>query len=128
MRNRTILLCMTYSLDFRQKVLKIKAEEKLSLIEVANRFDIGVPTVMRWSKKVEPKPIRQRPAIKIDMEALKKDVELYPDAYLKERASRFNVSHMSIWFALKRLNVTCKKNSAASKSGPRKAFYVLPED
>lgn len=119
---------MTYSLDFRQKVLKIKAKEKLSLIEVAKRFDIGIATVMRWSKKVEPKPTRQRPAIKLDMEALKKDVELYPDAYLKERASRFNVSHMSIWFALKRLKVTCKKNSTTSQSRSRKAFYVLPEN
>ena len=118
---------MTYSLDFRQRVLKIKAEEELSMSEVANRFGVGVASVMRWSKVIEQKLTRQRPAIKLDMEALKKDVELHPDAYLKERASRFNVTHMSIWFALKRLNVTCKKNSTASQSGSRKTQCVLPE-
>ena len=41
---------MTYSLDFRQRVLKIKAEEELSMSEVANRFGVGVASVMRWSK------------------------------------------------------------------------------
>lgn len=84
---------MTYSLDFRQKVLQIKQAENLSMSAVAKRFNIGVASVMRRSKKIEPKPIRERPAIKLDMEALKKDIELYPDAYLKERAKRFNVAH-----------------------------------
>ena len=118
---------MTYSLDFRQKVLKIKIEDNLSMAETANRFGIGVASVMRWSKRIEPKPIRERPAIKLDMEALKKDIELYPDAYLKERAQRFNVANNSIWLALKRLNISYKKNASASQSRSRKTICILPE-
>jgi transposase len=118
---------MTYSLDFRKKVLQIKQEEHLSMAETAERFGVGVASIMRWTKKIAPKLIRERPAIKIDMEALKKDVELYPDAYLSERAKRFNVVNNSIWLALKRLNVTCKKNASAPESRSRKTIYILPE-
>ena len=64
----------------------------------------------------------------MDMEALKQDVQKYPDAYLKERAERLRVSHNCVWHALKRLNVTYKKNSKSSKSGSRKKIYVLPRD
>ena len=38
---------MTYSLDFRKKVLNLKAEEKLSYEETANRFKIGKTTLGR---------------------------------------------------------------------------------
>jgi len=118
---------MTYSLDFRQKILKIRDTENLSMAEVAKRFNVGITSVMRWSKKIEPKPIRERPAIKLDMEALKKDVELYPDAYLIERAQRLNVSRNAIWCGLKRLNVTYKKNTSAPQGTSRKTIYLLPE-
>jgi transposase len=119
---------MTYSLDFRQKVLKTRDKENLSMAEVAKRFGIGVTSVMRWCKKVEPKPIRERPAIKLDMEALKKDVVLYPDAYLIERAERLNVSKNGIWYALKRLNVTYKKNASAPQGRSGKTICVLPKN
>jgi transposase len=39
---------MTYSLDFRQKVLKIRQEENLSIEAVAIRFGVGKASVMRW--------------------------------------------------------------------------------
>ena len=32
---------MTYSIDFRKKVLAIKAQESHSFVEVANRFGVG---------------------------------------------------------------------------------------
>lgn len=118
---------MTYSLDFRQKVLKMRAQENLSMAEASKRFGVGVTSIMRWSKKIEAKPVRERPALKVDMEGLKKDVEVYPDAYLIERAKRLNVSRSAIWYALKRLNITYKKNSATSKSRPRKTICIVPE-
>jgi transposase len=118
---------MTYSLNFRQKVFKIRDKENLSMAEVAKRFDVGITSVMRWSKKIEPKAVRERPAIKLDMEALKKDIELYPDAYLIERAKRLNVSRNGVWYALKRLNVTYKKNASAPESSLRKTICILPK-
>lgn len=118
---------MTYSLDFRCKVLKIRSEEKLSMVETAKRFGVGVTSIMRWVKNPEIKKKRTRAARTINMEALKKDVDLYPDAYLKERAERFNVTYNGIWRALKRLNVSYKKNTSAPQGRSRKTIYVLPE-
>lgn len=108
---------MTYSLDFRKKVLSVKEREKLSFEEVALRFDIGSKnTVFRWSKKLEPCQTRNKPATKINMDALARDVELYPDAYQYERAQRLGVSESGIREALKRLKISYKKNTRASQS------------
>ena len=63
---------MTYSLDFRRKVLKVKEEEKLTFVSTAERFGIGKNTVLLWSKNIEPKKNQDKPATKVDMEALKK--------------------------------------------------------
>ena len=49
------LKLMTYSLDFRQKVLSVKAAQKLTFLEVLKRFQIEVNRAVRWSKKIEPK-------------------------------------------------------------------------
>ena len=116
---------MTYSLDMRKQVLKVRREECLSMAKVAKRFGLSLASVMRWSKTLEPVTKRKKTATKIDMEALKRDVEKYPDAYLKERAERLYVSHNCVWHALKRLNVTYKKNSQSSKGSPRKTLCFL---
>jgi len=105
---------MTYSLDFRKKVLKIRAKEGLSIEEVAIRFGVGKASVMGWLIDIEPKKKRNKPATKIDMEALKKDVEANPDSYQYERAARFNVSKTGIRSALIRLKLSYKKNMESS--------------
>ena len=105
---------MTYSLDFRKKVLKIRTEEGLSIEEVAIRFGVGKASVMRWLIDIEPKKKRNKPATKIDMEALRKDVESNPDSYQYERAARFNVSKTGIRSALIRLKLSYKKNMESS--------------
>jgi transposase len=118
---------MTYSLDMRQQVLKIRSEEGLSMAKVAKRFGVGVASVMRWSKNIEAIRKRNR-STKIDMEALKRDVEQYPEAYQHERAARLGVSDYCVWYALKRLDVTYKKNTSASKGIPRKTLCFLRRD
>ena len=62
------------------------------------------------------------------MEALKIDIEEYPDAYQYERAERFGVSQKGIYEALKRLGVTYKKNTQASEGGSRKTVCILRTD
>jgi transposase len=99
---------MTYSLDMRQQVLKIRREEGLSMADAAKRFGVGIASVMRWSNNIEAIKKRKR-STKIDMEALKSDVEQYPDAYQFERAARLGVGEHCVWYALKLLNVTYKK-------------------
>ena len=119
---------MTYSIDFRKKVLKIKDKSGLSFTEVAKRFDISKATVFRWSKKIEPQKTRNKKAVKIDMEALKQDIKLYPDSYCYERAVRLGASTTGIRDAQYRLGVTYKKNSETSENGLRKKVYILPRD
>ena len=69
-----------------------------------------------WQGRIEPKTKREKPATKIDMEKLRKDVEENPDAYQYERAERFGVSANAILYALRRLDMRYKKNTTASKS------------
>lgn len=107
---------MTYPLKFRQKVLEVKEKENLTFKETAARFDISISNISRWQKCLEPRNTRNKPAVKINMEALKQDVEAHPDAYHYERAARFNVSERGIAKALKRLNISRKKNIRTSQS------------
>ena len=118
---------MSYDVKFRLHVLRIRRSEGLSFTKVAARFGIGKQTVYQWSKRVEPKKTRDKPATKINMDALKEDIEKYPDAYQHERAARFGVTPMGIWHALKRLKVTYKKNPHAPESGCRKTVCLLPK-
>ena len=111
---------MTYSASFRRKVLATREKEGLTLAQVAKRFCVGVASVTRWVKTPEPKLTRNKPATKIDMEALAQDVDEYPDAYQYERAARLGVSPKGIAHALRRLGVSYKKNIRASKGGGRR--------
>ena len=119
---------MTYSIDFRKKVLGVKAEEEISIAETAKRFAVGKATIVRWMHRVDAKVRRQKSTSTVNMDALKKDIELYPDAYQYERAERLGCTRGGIYHALKRLGVSYKKNTEASQGGPRKAIYLLPKN
>ena len=93
-------------MDFRKKVLQVRAQEGLTLEEVSIRFGVGIATVFRWTKTLAPRVTRLKPATKIDMEALKRDIEKHTDAYQHKRAQRFGVTQTGIWHALRRLKVT----------------------
>ncbi len=117
---------MTYPSSFRKKVLTIKEKEKLSFIEIAGRFSLSKTTIFKWSKRLDPQKHRNKQPIKIDREALKKDIQDHPDSYGYERASRLGVSASGIKHAKKRIGVTYKKNSESPQSCSRKKIYVLP--
>lgn len=115
---------MTYSIDFRRKVLDTRRMESLSLAKVAKRFGVGIATVVRWEKRIEAQQTRNKPATKIDMDALIQDIREHPDAYQHERAERLCVSASCIFYALRRLNVTFKKNTSPSKDKSRSTTTV----
>jgi len=117
---------MTYSLDFRKKVFQYKKKERLTFDQTSKHFDIPIRTLFRWSKRLEPCVTRNKPATKIDMDALAKDIEAHPDDYQWERAIRFGVTQTAIRFALKRLGVSYKKNAETSE-GQRRGTYKLSE-
>ena len=107
---------MIYSIDFRQQALSIKEQENLSFEVIVKRFGVGKASVFRWSKRIEAQRTRNKPATKIDMEALKRDIEEYPDAYHYERDQRLGVSRRGIGYALKRLGISRKKDALTSGS------------
>jgi transposase len=119
---------MTYSIDFRQKVLSVKEQENLTGAETAVRFGIGVASITRWNKQIKPQRTRTKPATKLDMEALKQDVDNYPDAYQYERAARLGVSQRAIGNALKRLKISYKKNTVVSESRRKRTAYFSGQD
>ena len=106
---------MSYSLDFRIRVFKIQEKEGLTFEETAARFAVPIRTLFRWKNRLGPYITRNKPATRIDMEALKKHVQEYPDAYQYERAAVFGVSQGCIFFALKRLGISHKKNTVSSQ-------------
>lgn len=118
---------MTYSSDFRRKVLSVREKENLTIAQVAARFCVGVASVVRWIKHPEPKRTRNKPATRIDMDALARDVLDYPDAYQYERAGRLGVSEKGVGHALRRMGVSYKKKSASSQGGRRRTAY-FPDD
>jgi len=105
---------MGYSLDFRKRVFEIKKRDNMSCKAVCERFGISTRTFSRWKRRLEPKLKRNKPATKIDMKALEKDVAKYPDAYQYERAKRLGVSSGCVLYALRRLGISNKKNTFSS--------------
>ena len=118
---------MTYPLIFRQHVLIVRERENLSISETSSRFHINVASIVRWLKdpSLRPHPSRHN---KIDLNALRADVERHPYSYCAERATRFNVTAGAICYALKRLGISRKKNSHSPQSGRYFAYYVSRED
>ena len=58
---------------------------------------------------------RDKPATRLDMAELAKDVKMAPDAYQWERAKRLGVAERTIGYGLQRLNVSYKKNAQTSQ-------------
>ena len=109
---------MTYSLDFRTKVFRIKEKKGLTFEQVSDHFDISIRTLFRWQKKLEPTMTRNKPATKINMDRREKDIERHPDDYQWEPGKRLGVTQSAIHYALQRLGVSYKKNVATSKDEP----------
>ena len=119
---------MAYSLDFRKRVLARREREGLTLHQTADLFGIGIATLTRWVKRVEPRPYTRLSVRKIDLDKLRQDVIDFPDSYQYERAERFDVCPKAIWQALKKIGVTYKKSPQTSKSMRRQTAILPKED
>ena len=99
---------MSYSKDLRQRVIKF-VKEGGTRQQASAQFSVSLRTVYYWLNESTPQKCGPKKPHKIDMLALRENLETQPDAYLSERAEHFNVTPRAIFYALKRLGVT-KKN------------------
>ena len=106
---------MAYSLNFRKRVFSVKEERGLIFKDTSRLFGIDLRTLFRWQERLEPVNNRNKAATKIDMQALKADLEKNPDRFQYERAQDYGVSQAAIFYALKRLRVSRKKNAASPR-------------
>ena len=106
---------MTYSLQFHQKVFSTKEKLHLTFEQTSQRFDVPIRTLFRWQRNMTPFMNRNKPATKLNMAELAKDVEMAPDAYQWERAKRLGVAQRTIGYGLQRLKVSYKKNTQTSQ-------------
>jgi transposase len=100
---------MTYPSSFRCKVLSVRKKEGLTIAQAATRFCVGIASMTRRVKNPNPRQTRNKPATKIDMIALARDMQEFPDAYQAERPRRLGVSEKGIGHALRRMNISYKK-------------------
>lgn len=107
---------MTYSLDFRKKVIEISIEENLTCKETAIRFKIGTATFTRWKKRIKPILKRNKKPSKISNQDLLNDIEKFNDSTCLERAKRLKASSSGISKAMRRLKITYKKNSSSPQN------------
>ena len=110
---------MTYSLDFRETVLR-HIDSGSTLETVSRLFSVSTTTIKNWKRlrtqtgKLEGSG-RPCSPYKIDNEALKLYLKERPDAFLNEIASHFGVTAPAIHTAMKRMNITRKKRSRSIK-------------
>ncbi len=104
---------MRYSTDLRKRVIDF-VESGGSKAKAARRFHVSWGSVHTWTsaedglsyKKPGPKGPRS-----LDLETLRCHVETNDDMTQSERARHFGVSRHCIWYNLRRLGITWKKNS-----------------
>ena len=109
---------MTYSLDLRKRVVDF-VNEGGSKAEASRRFEVSLWGVDDWCKREDLAPkvhsLRQR---KIDKEALRRHVQQYRDALLRERAELFGVRINAVWSMMRKMKLTYKKSDALQREKP----------
>lgn len=105
---------MKYDINYRLRALEYWANGHTKN-EAAEVFKVDLATLYRWrtllkeSGSVESKA-RTRSWSKVEPIRLLQFLEKRPDAYLKEIAEEFGCSDAAIFYALRRLKISRKKN------------------
>ena len=102
---------MTISRDLRDRVLTF-IKEGGRKTEASKRFSVSRTAIYQWLSGKLPNEdgVKFRRKRKLDRIELSKHVQRYPDALLRERAAYFGVCINSIWYALREMKLTYKKN------------------
>jgi transposase-like protein len=103
-----------YSKDYRERAVAYK-DEGHTFKELKEAFDIAPETYYQWKEKLgngyyDVKTVRERRR-KTDKDVLRQAVANKPDAYPRELAGIFNCTATAVFYALKKLRITLKKNA-----------------
>jgi len=111
-----------YSQDLRERVVS-DVESGMTKAEASRRYRVGYRTVTRWCVRkkrtgsVAADRVGRTPGEgKIDLSKLERAVEKDSDATLKQRGKIFGVSDVAILKAMRRLNISHKKNAAVRRT------------
>lgn len=106
---------MAYSKDLRKQILKSIAEG-MTVRQAAAFYGISTNTINQWKRNGIERKRRQFKPLKVNHDALLKDVVDYPDAFQHERAERLGVTASAISYALKQLKISVKKRPANTQN------------
>jgi len=105
---------MAYDRKYREKVLNYIAKGH-TIQEAHEVFEVGTTTIKEWKKlqretgKLEKRELNRKPT-KICHDRLEAYITEHPDSYLRELAAEFNCANSTMFYALRRLKMTRKKN------------------
>jgi len=103
---------MTYGIYLRSRVVDFVTGGG-SKASASRTFKVSLWCVQNWCSRenVSAKKYPNR-FNKIDMKKLSRHLQDHPDATLHERAIEFSVTEQAIWYGLRRLKASYKKNDA----------------
>jgi len=101
-----------------------------TFVELREAFKIPPRAYYDWKQKFadgyyDRKAKRQRKR-KIDREKLRQAVAERPDAYLRELAKQFDCTAQAVFYMLRKLGITLKKNPSRIARSPRGNARSLP--
>lgn len=113
---------MSYSYDLR-KCVEAYVLGGGKKTEAAQLFRVHVQTIHNWMRMKGGVCSAGKPGPKtgrtVKHEALKKAIEVRPDARLKELAEGFHVHPSTIFYACKKWGITRKKRPGGTRSATR---------
>lgn len=113
-----------YSLDLRKKVLNFHKKGN-SIRKTANVFGVHFTTIANWKKReakegLKPKNNTIRKAKKITQIELEKFIQEHPEKTLEQIAKSFKVCINSIFYRVRKGNITYKKKNSYTKKETKK--------
>jgi len=104
---------VAYSKDLRERAV-VFVREGGSKAEASRRFKVSKWCVYDWlcREVLTPNKTGPKGSYRLDMNKLLQELEDKPDATLNELAQHVNMSYTAVRMALKKENITRKKNVA----------------
>jgi len=104
---------MAYSIDFIKRAIEYK-QEGHTFVQLHEAFEIPSATYYDWEEKLDSgyygREIKRERKRKIDKDELKRQIAEKPDAFLRELAEKHGCTESAVFYALKKLNITRKKD------------------